>query len=131
MADHLQETARCRTFAIILMDQIDRNIEHRMIPHNAVVEAAVRRFRPIMLTALAAILAMIPLSESVFFGPMAVAIMGGLLVATLLTLLFLPAVYTLWFKLTHGRKAFEEEPEPVTDLDVTLLPIPVKASAMK
>ncbi len=109
--------------SVILVDQIDRNIEHGMIPHNAVVEAAVRRFRPIMLTALAAILAMIPLSKSVFFGPMAVAIMGGLLVATLLTLLFLPAVYTLWFKLTHGRKAFEEEPEPVTDLDVTLLPI--------
>ena len=116
MADHLQETARCRTFAIILMDQIDRNIEHRMIPHNAVVEAAVRRFRPIMLTALAAILAMIPVSESVFFGPMAVAIMGGVLVATLLTRLFLPAVYTLWFKLTHGRKAFEEEPKFLVQL---------------
>lgn len=99
--------------SVILVDQIDRNIEQGMIPHDAVVEAAVRRFRPIMLTALAAILAMIPLSESVFFGPMAVAIMGGLLVATLLTLLFLPAVYTLWFKLTRGRQAFELLPTRV------------------
>lgn len=99
--------------SVILVDQIDRNIEQGMIPHDAVVEAAVRRFRPIMLTALAAILAMIPLSESVFFGPMAVAIMGGLLVATLLTLLFLPAVYTLWFKLTQGRQAFELLPTRV------------------
>lgn len=94
--------------SVILVDQIDRNIEHGMIPRDAVVEAAVRRFRPIMLTALAAILAMIPLSKSVFFGPMAVAIMGGLLVATLLTLLFLPAVYTVWFKVANGRKAFVE-----------------------
>ncbi|MFZ1389087.1 MAG: efflux RND transporter permease subunit [Thiolinea sp.] len=104
--------------SVILVDQIDRNIEHGMIPHDAVVEAAVRRFRPIMLTALAAILAMIPLSKSVFFGPMAVAIMGGLLVATLLTLLFLPAVYTVWFKLTQGRRAFEEEPKPAVILEI-------------
>ena len=93
--------------SVILVDQIDRNIEQGMVPRTAVVEAAVRRFRPIMLTALAAILAMIPLSRSVFFGPMAVAIMGGLLVATLLTLLFLPAVYTVWFKVVRGRKAFD------------------------
>ncbi len=79
------------------------------MPRDAVIEAAVRRFRPIMLTALAAILAMIPLSESVFFGPMAVAIMGGLLVATLLTLLFLPAVYAVWFKMAKGRQAFTGE----------------------
>ncbi|MEB4592315.1 efflux RND transporter permease subunit [Candidatus Thiothrix sp. Deng01] len=96
--------------SVILLDQIERNIAEGHIPHEAVVEAAVRRFRPIMLTALAAILAMIPLSESVFFGPMAIAIMGGLLVATLLTLLFLPAVYAVWFKLAKGRKAFEHVP---------------------
>jgi multidrug efflux pump len=96
--------------SVILLDQIERNIDAGLIPHEAVVEAAVRRFRPIMLTALAAILAMIPLSESVFFGPMAVAIMGGLLVATLLTLLFLPALYTVWFRLTKGKQAFEELP---------------------
>jgi multidrug efflux pump len=91
--------------SVILLDQIERNIEEGQVPREAVIEAAVRRFRPIMLTALAAILAMIPLSESVFFGPMAVAIMGGLLVATLLTLLFLPAVYTVWFKLSKGKES--------------------------
>lgn len=82
--------------SVILVDQIERNIATGMALQTAAVEAAVRRFRPIMLTALAAILAMIPLSKSVFFGPMAIAIMGGLLVATLLTLLFLPAVYVVW-----------------------------------
>jgi len=66
----------------------------------------VRRFRPIVLTALAAILAMIPLTRSVFFGPMAVAIMGGLIVATALTLLFLPALYAAWFKVRREVDAF-------------------------
>ena len=64
----------------------------------AVIESTIRRFRPIVLTAGTAILAMIPLTRSVFFGPMAVAIMGGLAVATLLTVLFLPALYAAWFK---------------------------------
>jgi len=64
----------------------------------AVVESTIRRFRPIVLTVAAAILAMIPLTRSVFFGPMAVAIMGGLAVATILTVLFLPALYAAWFK---------------------------------
>ena len=95
--------------SVILVDQIERNIADGQVPREAVIEAAVRRFRPIMLTAMAAILAMIPLSESVFFGPMAIAIMGGLLVATLLTLLFLPAVYTVWFKLAQGKKVFVGE----------------------
>lgn len=92
--------------SVILVDQIDRHIEQGMIPKEAVITSAVTRFRPIMLTALAAILAMIPLSRSVFFGPMAVAIMGGLLVATLLTLFFLPALYTVWYKLVYGRQQF-------------------------
>ena len=87
--------------SVILVDQIERNLSDGQSFNDAVVEAAVRRFRPIMLTALAAILAMIPLSKSVFFGPMAVAIMGGLLVATVLTLLFLPALYTVWFRKAH------------------------------
>ena len=65
---------------------------------NAIVESAVRRLRPIVLTAAAAVLAMIPLSRSVFWGPMAVAIMGGLIVATGLTLLALPAMYAAWFR---------------------------------
>lgn len=97
--------------SLILVDQIDRNIEEGMIPKQAIIEAAVRRFRPIMLTALAAILAMVPLSESVFFGPMAIAIMGGLFIATILTLLLLPAMYAVWYKITHGREAFLAKPE--------------------
>lgn len=79
--------------AVILVAQIDQDMAAGAHPWTAIVEAAVRRFRPILLTALAAILAMIPLTRSTFWGPMAWAIMGGLLVATLLTLLFLPALY--------------------------------------
>ncbi|MEG3792331.1 efflux RND transporter permease subunit [Lysobacter sp. CCNWLW3] len=84
--------------SVILVDQIEQDRADGHEPWRAIVEATVRRFRPIVLTALAAILAMIPLSRSAFFGPMAVAIMGGLMVATLLTLLFLPALYAAWFK---------------------------------
>ncbi|MDP2828019.1 MAG: efflux RND transporter permease subunit [Sulfuricellaceae bacterium] len=85
--------------SVILIDQIERNINEGQSPWDAIIEAAVRRFRPIMLTAMAAILAMIPLSRSVFFGPMASAIMGGLFIATVLTLLFLPALYAAWFRI--------------------------------
>ena len=84
--------------SVILIDQIEQDIGAGHEPWNAVIDATVRRFRPIVLTALAAILAMIPLARSVFFGPMAVVIMGGLAVATALTLLFLPAAYAAWFK---------------------------------
>ncbi|MFS2158672.1 efflux RND transporter permease subunit [Pseudomonas sp. Pseusp122] len=84
--------------SVILVDQIEQDIAAGLTPWNATVEATVRRFRPIVLTALAAVLAMIPLSRSVFYGPMAVAIMGGLIVATALTLLFLPALYAAWFR---------------------------------
>ena len=84
--------------SVILVDQIEQDKAAGLDPWRAVIEATVRRFRPIVLTALAAVLAMIPLSRSVFFGPMAVAIMGGLIVATVLTLLFLPALYAAWFK---------------------------------
>ncbi len=84
--------------SLILVDQIDQDRAIGMAPWQAVVESTIRRFRPIVLTAAAAILAMIPLTRSVFFGPMAVAIMGGLAVATLLTVLFLPALYAAWFK---------------------------------
>lgn len=84
--------------SVILVDQIEHDIERGTEPWDAVVEAAVRRCRPIILTAAAAALAMIPLSRSVFWGPMAVAIMGGLVVATALTLLFLPALYAAWFR---------------------------------
>ncbi|WP_256081824.1 efflux RND transporter permease subunit [Massilia sp. YIM B04103] len=84
--------------SVILVDQIEQDIKAGTPPWDAVVEAAVRRCRPILLTAAAAALAMIPLSRSVFWGPMAVAIMGGLVLATALTLLFLPALYAAWFR---------------------------------
>ncbi len=84
--------------SVILVDQIEQDIGAGQDRFNAIIDATVRRFRPIVLTALASVLAMIPLSRSVFFGPMAVAIMGGLIVATALTLLFLPALYAAWFR---------------------------------
>ena len=84
--------------AVILIDQIEQDRARGVPAWDAVVESAVRRFRPIVLTAAAAVLAMIPLSRSVFWGPMAVAIMGGLLVGTVLTLLALPAMYAAWFR---------------------------------
>jgi multidrug efflux pump len=84
--------------SVILVDQIEQDIASGHDRWTAIVESTVRRFRPIVLTALAAILAMVPLSRSAFFGPMAVAIMGGLIVATALTLLFLPALYAAWFR---------------------------------
>ncbi|MFI3135979.1 MAG: efflux RND transporter permease subunit [Methylococcaceae bacterium] len=90
--------------SVILVDQIDQDRASGLEPWQAIVESTIRRFRPIVLTAAAAILAMIPLTRSVFFGPMAVAIMGGLAVATLLTVLFLPALYAAWFRV-HVPKA--------------------------
>ncbi len=84
--------------SVILIDQIESDRARGIPPWTAVVESTVRRLRPIVLTAAAAVLAMIPLSRSVFWGPMAVAIMGGLIVATVLTLLALPAMYAAWFR---------------------------------
>jgi multidrug efflux pump len=84
--------------SVILVDQIEHDIREGSEPWDAIVDATVRRFRPIMLTAAAAVLAMIPLTRSAFYGPMAVAIMGGLMVATVLTLVFLPALYAAWFR---------------------------------
>ena len=85
--------------SVILIDQIEQDRARGLPAWDAIVEAAVRRFRPIVLTAAAAVLAMIPLTCSVFWGPMAVAIMGGLVVATVLTLLALPAMYAVWFRI--------------------------------
>jgi len=100
--------------SVILIDQIEHDIANGTPAWDAVIEAAVRRFRPIILTAAAAVLAMIPLSRSVFWGPMAVAIMGGLIIATALTLLFLPALYAAWFRVRkpagHGRSVIAPEP---------------------
>ena len=85
--------------SVILVDQIEADVASGAhARREAIVEATVRRARPVVLTALAAILAMIPLTRSAFWGPMAFAIMGGLFVATFLTLLFLPALYALWFR---------------------------------
>src|SRR5690606_40322793 len=89
--------------SVILVDQIEQDISAGHDRFSAIIDATVRRFRPIVLTALAAVLAMIPLSRSVFFGPMAVAIMGGLIVVTVLTLLFLPALYAAWFRVREGE----------------------------
>jgi multidrug efflux pump subunit AcrB len=90
--------------SVILIDQIEHDRERGVATWDAIVEAAVRRFRPIILTAAAAVLAMIPLSRSVFWGPMAVSIMGGLIVATALTLLALPAMYAAWFRVKPARE---------------------------
>jgi multidrug efflux pump subunit AcrB len=84
--------------SVILIDQIESDRARGVPAWDAIIEAAVRRLRPIVLTAAAAVLAMIPLSRSVFWGPMAVAIMGGLIVATVLTLLALPAMYAAVFR---------------------------------
>ena len=88
--------------SVILVDQIDQDILGGSDPWDAIVDATVRRFRPIVLTAAAAVLAMIPLTRSAFYGPMAVAIMGGLLVATVITLVFLPALYAAWFRVRRA-----------------------------
>jgi multidrug efflux pump len=101
--------------SVILVDQIEQDIAAGHAPWDAIVDATVRRFRPIVLTALAAILAMIPLTRSAFFGPMAVAIMGGLFVATALTLLFLPALYAAWFRVRRPHAI------PVTAMPATVV----------
>ncbi|MFC0242089.1 efflux RND transporter permease subunit [Rhodopseudomonas telluris] len=88
---------------VILVDQIETDVAQGSTRREAIVEATVRRARPVVLTALAAILAMIPLSRSAFWGPMAITIMGGLFVATFLTLFYLPGLYALWF-----RKSLDE-----------------------
>jgi multidrug efflux pump len=91
--------------SVILIDQIEQDRANGVPAWDAIVESAVRRLRPIVLTAAAAVLAMIPLSRSVFWGPMAVAIMGGLIVATVLTLLALPAMYAAWFRVKREKVA--------------------------
>ncbi|MET3516087.1 multidrug efflux pump subunit AcrB [Pseudacidovorax sp. 1753] len=97
--------------SVILIDQIELDRAAGVPARRAIVESAVRRLRPIVLTAAAAVLAMIPLSRSVFWGPMAVAIMGGLIVATALTLLALPAMYAAWFRIGHDDAVAPSEPD--------------------
>jgi len=91
---------------VILVDQIDRDIALGHGRYRAIIDATVRRARPVILTALAAILGMIPLAQSIFWGPMAITIMGGLFVATVLTLLVVPALYALWFGVRGEERAF-------------------------
>jgi multidrug efflux pump subunit AcrB len=91
--------------SVILIDQIETEKAHGRHPWDAVVEATAHRFRPILLTAAAAILGMIPIAPTIFWGPMAYAIMGGLAVATLLTLVFLPALYVAWFRIKRPDAA--------------------------
>jgi multidrug efflux pump len=90
---------------VILVDQIDRDIALGHSRYRAIIDATVRRARPVILTALAAILGMIPLARSIFWGPMAITIMGGLFVATVLTLLVVPALYALWFGVRGEEQA--------------------------
>ena len=85
-----------------MIDQIEQGRAAGLAARDAIINACVTRYRPIILTAAAAVLAMIPLSRSVFWGPMAIAIMGGLMVATALTLLSLPAMYAAWFKIDRN-----------------------------
>ena len=89
--------------SVILVDQIEQDIRVGHSRVDAIVGATVRRFRPITLTAAAAVLALIPLLRSNFFGPMATALMGGITVATILTLFYLPALYASWFRVRRDE----------------------------
>ena len=95
--------------SVILVDQIEQDIRAGLSPAEAIVEATVRRARPILLTAAAAVFALVPLTYSVFWGPMAIAIMGGLVVATVLTLCVVPALYAAWGGVPAPAKAPTEQ----------------------
>ncbi len=97
--------------SVILIDQIDKHIAAGEHPWDAVISATQHRLRPILLTAAAAMLGMIPIAPTVFWGPMAYAVIGGLLVATLLTLVFLPALYVAWFRIEPKPAADAETPD--------------------
>ncbi|WEX74250.1 efflux RND transporter permease subunit [Sinorhizobium numidicum] len=116
--------------SIILVDQIDQDIAAGMERSEAIIGAAVRRFRPITLTALTAVLALIPISRGVFWGPLAYAMMGGILVATVLTILVLPAGYALFFgKEPKAREAEPEEAPSAVDEEEEgrMYPVPLAA----
>jgi multidrug efflux pump len=102
---------------VILVDQIDHDIAAGHRRYEAILDATVRRARPVVLTAMAAILGMIPLARSAFWGPMAITIMGGLLIATVLTLLVVPALYALWFRVRKDEGAAEETTAPAKPLE--------------
>jgi multidrug efflux pump len=93
--------------SVILVDQIDQDIAAGHRRFDAIIGATVRRFRPIMLTAAAAVLALIPLLRSAFFGPMATALMGGITIATLLTIFSLPALYATCFRVRRDERGLQ------------------------
>ncbi len=99
--------------SVILVEQIERFIANTHDPRRAIIEAAVRRLRPILLTAAATILAMIPLTQAVFWRPMAVSMMGGAAIATLLTLVFEPALYAAWYGVSRSRLVPPVRPVPL------------------
>ena len=108
--------------SVILIDQVQTEMAAGRDAWNAVVDAAVHRTRPVVLTAAATVLAMVPLTRSVFWGPMAIAIMGGLTIATLLTIFFVPALYAAWFRV--GRRERLQKPSSVAaDLGARLLEV--------
>ena len=112
---------------VILLDQIDRDIAAGHGRHRAIIGATVRRARPVVLTALAAILGMIPLAESIFWGPMAITIMGGLFVATVLTLLVVPALYAMWFRVRIDEPAASAPPALLNEPDWEEVPLGIAA----
>ena len=98
---------------LILMGQIKTNRDEGLDDFHAVVEATVQRSRPVVLTALAAVLAFIPLTFSVFWGSLAYTLIGGTAIGTVLTLVFLPALYTIWFRVKPGLREFDQQAQPV------------------
>ncbi|HEX2194626.1 MAG TPA: efflux RND transporter permease subunit, partial [Candidatus Limnocylindria bacterium] len=101
---------------LILIGQIRTNEEHGLDPYHAVIEATVQRARPVILTALAAILAFVPLTHSVFWGALAYTLIGGTAVGTVLTLVFLPALYAIWFRVKPAVTASEGADQPIQDV---------------
>jgi multidrug efflux pump len=114
---------------VILVDQIDRDIAAGHGRYRAVIDATVRRARPVALTAMAAILGMIPLAGSLFWGPMAITIMGGLFVATILTLLVVPALYALWFRVRIDGPARAPSVHPDLDENSDWATVPLRIAA--
>jgi multidrug efflux pump subunit AcrB len=108
--------------SVILVDQVQAEIDAGRDTWTAIVDAAVHRTRPVVLTAAATTLAMVPLTRSVFWGPMAIAIMGGLTVATILTIFFVPALYAAWFRV-------EREKQPAKHVNANAAAMPASAAA--
>jgi multidrug efflux pump subunit AcrB len=107
--------------SLILVDQVQLELAAGRDPWNAVLEAAVRRARPVALAGAATALAMVPLTRSIFWGPMAIAMMGGLIVATMLSIFFVPALYAAWFRV--------ERRDSATDSSAAAMPLPEPAPA--